>query len=676
MRKIITIALSLLVVSSVFGQRANQVAPGQLNEKATYDAKLQQILKDSEVRMPEAVDVVPLDYKGKAALKTSAVTPIAIGRASNVYSHLRQEQNNIYADNDLNMIMYIHRQDVAIHGGGGSANGKLRYDISIDGGVTWVSDLGILNATYTRPARYPNITGYNADSSNTDPLSSNYFYCAPTLDQSPDWDGHVTGYGSVVNSGTLSNTENYDFAGQNTLLPGGLTEGMPGEFWAVDAAYNTGDFIFVHKGVYNDNTTDVDWTRKDTLDPPHNLSTGSAAIVGPNIAFSPDGMTGYVVWLGDLIGGNDSVLSPCYYKSTDGGATWDSVPTEINMNANPWVADTLQSFWINIDTLTGDTIPAGSGKATTGFDFDVTVDANGNLHVGVVVGNGPVDAAYSISSGIVKFMADVYTPDGGSTWDVSYMGPVLAFRGEFGVPDDQGNLLSMDNVCQVSRNDDGTRIFFSWVDSDTTVIGFGESANLAPNLRIASKRITDNTQTCWKRISDGDAIWDGKILFPQMAPEVITAASGNRHYLPIVYFEMLNNDQLGATQFQYIGNDAQILESEYVDPTTLNLAFNSPSCYPVFTGTNPIDQAQVSLTSFPNPTSGDATVRIDLVNNTNIDLDLVNMMGRKVMDVAAGSFNAGRHDLHLNTADLANGVYFYTLRAGDKVYTNKLVVSK
>jgi hypothetical protein len=326
--------------------------------------------------------------------------------------------------------------------------------------------------------------------------------------------------------------------------------------------------------------------------------------------------------------------------------------------------------------MTGDTTPAGNGIPTTGFDFDVTVDADGNLHVGVVIGNSVDGVAYSISSGIVKFMADVFTPDGGTTWDVDYLAPVLAFRGEFGVPDSDGNLLSMDNVCQASRTSDGTRLFFSWVDSDTSVIGFGESDNLAPNLRIVSKRITDNTRTCWKRISDGDVVWDGKILFPQMAPEVITAASGNRHYLPIVYLEMLANDQLKQTQFHYLGNDAQILESEYTTGSSLNLSFDSPTCYPVFTGGTNVEPAQVNLTSFPNPTSGDATVRIDLVNNTDIDLDLVNMMGRKIMDVAHGSYNAGRHDLHVSTADLANGVYFYTLRAGEKTYTNKLVVTK
>ncbi|MCB9235731.1 MAG: T9SS type A sorting domain-containing protein [Bacteroidia bacterium] len=685
LRKITIAALTALVATFGYAQKPNVASKSQLTKKATYDVKLRQILKDVDGELVGARQVAPLDHSaaGQTALKaTAGINPIKIGRASNVYSHLRQEQNNVYADNSLGdgMVVYLHRHDVTIWGGGASANGKLRYDISIDGGNSFSSDVGVLNSTYTRPARYPNVTGHNPNGE-TSAVDTKLFYCAPTLDNQPDWDGHVTGYGAVQTSGSPTYTEHYGLLGQNTLLPGGLTRSDDNTFWAVDAAYSgNGDSIYVYKGTYSNN--DVSWGRSHALAPNHYTgnNNGSPVMVGPNMEFSPDGTVGWIAWLGDLVGGHDSLLSPCFIKSTDGGVTWgDTSAYEVDLRNIPWIYDSLTSFWVNIDSVTGDTVPAGSGNPTCGFDFDLTVDNNGNPHLVVIIGNGTSPGgdppAYSIFSGINKFIADIYSSDGGTTWDATYLAPILTFRGEFGTPDDQGALLNMDNVCQASRTPDGTRIFFSWVDSDTSVIGFGESDNLAPNLRIASKRITDGKQTCWKRITDGDQIWDGKIMYPMMSPEVLSATSGNRHYLPLVYFNMVNNDQLGPTEFLYIGNDAQILESDYMDPATLNLQFGA-ECSPVFVGNLDPIPAGIGFTSFPNPTSGDATVRFNLEKQSDIEIDLLNLYGQKIMDVAQGTFAQGRHDILVNTSSLSDGVYFYSLRVGDKLYSNKMVVTK
>ena len=76
--------------------------------------------------------------------------------------------------------------------------------------------------------------------------------------------------------------------------------------------------------------------------------------------------------------------------------------------------------------------------------------------MGVVVGSG--GAGYTIRSGLAKFLADVHSTDGGTTWDITYMGSVLAFRGDFGTPSPtDGSLLSMDNTVQASRDADGSQ---------------------------------------------------------------------------------------------------------------------------------------------------------------------------------------------------------------------------
>ena len=75
-------------------------------------------------------------------VNAQTVLPVAMGRASNAYSAVTTEQNQVYANDANDQVVFIHRQDVSVWGGGGNASGKLRYDISTDGGATFSNDIG------------------------------------------------------------------------------------------------------------------------------------------------------------------------------------------------------------------------------------------------------------------------------------------------------------------------------------------------------------------------------------------------------------------------------------------------------------------------------------------------------------------------------------------------------
>ena len=131
------------------------------------------------------------------------------------------------------------------------------------------------------------------------------------------------------------------------------------------------------------------------------------------------------------------------------------------------------------------------------------------------------------------------------------------------------NLISQYNYTQVSRSEEGTRIFYSWVDSDT--IDYG-GVNSAPNLFIAGLRISDGVMAAPKNITGGDSLWEGKALYPTMAPTVLT--SGTTYKLPIVVSSMLTNDQWQPTKYSYFGNDAFINESEFCTGDACNAKGN------------------------------------------------------------------------------------------------------
>ena len=672
-----TLAFLLVFLSgAAMAQQVNNVAnTSRIKHKDTYQPKLDMILKgQDEPEMLSSVPVAPLNAPSAKAAGTQAVSPVALGRASNAFTYLRGEQNQMWASNALNLVTMIHRQDVTIWGGGGTANGKFRYDLSTDGGASFTNDIGALQTFYINYGRYPNISGYNP-AGNSNPFAAFLPYTSPT-NRFPiaGWLGHVYGL-SDVTTGAPTSTEQYLFDSDPTLLPGGLCEGLPGEFWSVEFQYdgtNITNNVSVYKSVYNAINVDLDVTRHVDIGMNANLAFDGTAnnSVGPNIAFSPDGMNGWIGYLGDVTGGSDSVLSPVFIKSTDGGATWGT-PVEVDLRTIAWVKDSLQSFWI--DSLGG---PAGDGRPTCGFDYDLTVDANGNPHMAVLIGHGstPGNApGYSIYSGLEKIMADVYSTDGGSTWDVHFIGYIFTMRGEFGTPDPgDGSLLTMDNFCQVSRSESGQRIYYSWLDSDTSVIGFGESANLAPNLRIAGFRITDGFATCVKWVTDGDILWDGNILYANMAPTVLDKPNGYT-VLPIAFMNMLVNDQAASCQSHYLGNDSYFHETEFVDQAVAGV--QNP-CFPVAKDVAVSASSNDYIRAYPNPAQDQANFKVNLGERGDIEITLVSMLGQKVAEIAKGNYAAGTYDFTVNTNELAPGIYLYSLKTANRVLSEKLTVVK
>ncbi len=678
MKKFTTLALAGLVATSVFGQQpAKQkfvASPEQINATA-QNVKNQMIFHDVENTSIVRAVTLPIGPVVSPNGKVAAVNPIIMGSSSNAFTILRQEQNQVFANDDLDAVGFTHRNNAAVYGG---SSGNLRYDLSIDGGTTFTNDIGPVNPTLSLPSRYPQGMLYNP-AGNTNPLAAYHVNFSPTLGN-PTWDGVFNGVSLLTQGAPVNPTEHYDFQGTGTLLAGGLCEGLPGEFWSVDGKYNgsnqTGP-ITIFKGVFA--AGDVTWTNTLSLAPNNDLTfDGNPKMIGPNISFSPDGSVGWIAFLGDIVGGVDSVYSPCFSKTTDNGATW-STTVEYDLNTLAWVKDSLQSLWT--DSLGN---PAADGIASGAFDYDFTVDGDGNPHMAVVICNHAT-TGYSVGSGTAKFMADVYSPDGGATWNVAYISPVLTFRTQaFG---GTATTVTMDNNTQIARSQDGQYIFFAWSDSDTALvtgnqngIGFGVSDNEAPNLRISALNTADWTQSYPKLVTDGDLIWEGRALFPTMAPTVLSDGAGC-FKLPIVLADMPANEPVDPTFFHYFGNDATICSSTLCDPGQMTLAWDAFA----FSGASPVcavgvknnvESNVVLGNAYPNPTANNAVITFELPTAGTITIDMVNMFGQQVAVLANGEYNSGAHKVVVNTEKLAAGVYFYSLRTNDQVLSKRLVVSK
>ena len=91
--------------------------------------------RSSEMYTASHADGIP--YKTSAHKQSSAV---AIGTAPNVYGAGFGPKTNIWADEDLNTIAFIHRSDYSSNGD--NSSGSLRFDYSTNGGSTWTSNAG------------------------------------------------------------------------------------------------------------------------------------------------------------------------------------------------------------------------------------------------------------------------------------------------------------------------------------------------------------------------------------------------------------------------------------------------------------------------------------------------------------------------------------------------------
>jgi hypothetical protein len=80
------------------------------------------------------------------------------------------------------------------------------------------------------------------------------------------------------------------------------------------------------------------------------------------------------------------------------------------------------------------------------------------------------------------------------------------------------------------------------------------------------------------------------------------------------------------------------------------------------------------FTIYPNPFAGVTTFSINLKKSTQVNLLVIDRLGRQVETVLDESLARGDHSITWNTEGLLSGIYFYRLTAGNHSSTGKLVV--
>ncbi len=617
--------------------------------------------KQATVTQQKPMDFTPFipPYKG-----TNVVTVIDLGTSANAYGYgyAGGQKSLVAAVPELNIVTNFHR----LGGAAGGTGNQLGYDISLDGGLNFTNQIQAYAATATvENPRYPNHGLFNPEG-NTDINNVYLSFFAPTLDGSnSNWGGYGYGVVKVSDPSVKTKHNSTSVPPIYQYIPDGYEVTRQGKAFAVDINQNwtSGSVVYqgsllINKGIWDGTDNDFVFTQ-ELLDAPVAPNVVRPADV--KVAFAEDGMTGYITLITDNSSVNVISESPGYYpvvfKTTNGGETW-SEGIGIQLGGPAGLSGIVNDLLTDdqIAALYNPPLPARTEiPYTTAFDHDIVVDANGNLHIGVVIGVvGNND--YSIVSAEYMFAAyDIYTTDGGTTWHAVKLGNIRKFRGTW------PSNYSEDNRIQISASPDRNTIFVLWLDTDLEAA----EDNTRPN--IFARGIRPNQWgTADLTCENGNPVANNVTLFsPGMWQATFHAVSAkslfadNKYTIPITYQPIDPSIDPGLpVQFKYITNFF------YTDNDFCVVGNNEIAA---------IDALQVSQ-NFPNPFSGITNVNITLNKGSQVKMEVYNLTGQKVLSHNFGYRPTGQHTLNLNADQLPTGVYFYTVEANNQKVTRKMIV--
>ncbi len=583
------------------------------------------------------------------------VNPIAIGQSGNAFGFAFFRTTYLWADNNINSVSFIHRMIIP------PGTGYLAYDISKDGGLNWENNVQAYDPTLPDgyDGRYPQGALYNP-AGNTDPDNAYFHYFAPTLDGSntgsgTNWGGYAYGVKQLADGSTPTQHNKTSTPPYYQYLPSAFTITQAGEAWMVDqnsigdpSTYNYQGTLIVGRGIWEPDLSDFNYNF-DLLELIANPDDGINDI---KIAFSPDGLTGYICVMTNL----PDVLPytsyhPVLLKTTDGGDTW-SDPIEVQLGGEDGLEEVQQFITDEVLIAFFDPEPVPPRDEIDyymGYECDLSVDAWGNPHiVGLVCIADNEEGVIYTSEGLIA-MFHIWSDDQGQTWRSFNLSNIKRFQAEFGASDAP---ITQYNRPQVATTMDGAIVFFSWIDTENPDI----EDNSQPDIFFREYLPTlDQHGDAAENVTFlSAAMWNA--FFGCMSHYVFSEVTESSYTctIPFVYEEMTNNDPLLPVQFYYI--------PDFVKSYTIT-GIKDNHELPAIVSQN-----------FPNPFSSNTFIKIHLLQDAHITVEIYNLTGSLVRTTDIGNLAKGMHDLEIDANGLSRGIYFYSVNTGAGKVTKKMIV--
>lgn len=80
--------------------------------------------------------------------------------------------------------------------------------------------------------------------------------------------------------------------------------------------------------------------------------------------------------------------------------------------------------------------------------------------------------------------------------------------------------------------------------------------------------------------------------------------------------------------------------------------------------------------NYPNPFNPTTNIAFQLAERAAVNLSVFDLFGREVATLVNETRDAGSYDITFSGDDLASGIYFYQMKAGNQILTRKMVLTK
>lgn len=586
------------------------------------------------------------------------INPVAIGQAGNAYGFAYTRNTFLWADQNINSITFIHRM------GATPGTGYLSYDISKNGGMDWSTNIQTYDPTLPDAynGRYPQGGIYNPPG-NTDPDQAYFHYFAPTLDGSNtggvnNWGGYAYGVKKLAEGSAPTQTNRPTVPPFYQCLPAGFTITQTGEAWMVDestignsSGYTyAGDLIIGH-GVWDPDMEDFSYTYERmelAIDPDDDFNDWK-------IAFSPDGQIGWILCLTNLIDNLPYTgYHPVLFRSTDAGESWEG-PFEVQLGGEyglPAVQEFISDENLAVYYDPEPVPPREEVDYGFGYEGDLSVDAWGNPHfIGVVMIADNTQGLIYPAEGYMA-MFHVWSEDMGENWQAFNLCNNKRWDAVFTTS--TGDEMDMYPRPQVATTQDGSIVFFSWLDTEDPNIDDNSQPDIFfreyfPTTGMHGDSIINVTTL-------SAAMWNA--YYGCMSHYVFAEVTGDQYTctIPFVYEEMTNRDPSLPVQFYYIPDFTRTYTVTGIDelekPSGLEVSQN-----------------------YPNPVNSYTTISINTPYASVLKLEIFNIAGARVYAEDLGC-HLGPQEFTVSPWRLSPGIYFYKISSEFESVTRKMVISQ
>lgn len=138
-----------------------------------------------------------------------------------------------------------------------------------------------------------------------------------------------------------------------------------------------------------------------------------------------------------------------------------------------------------------------------------------------------------------------------------------------------------------------------------------------------------------------------------------------------VYFKSIDDGDSDISTIRYgvnqFGNDNWFNAYEFTPAIRLN--FN------ISLAVNDIDQMLNDVVLYPNPAVDFVEILFSTKSNEQVSIKVYDMSGKQILNKEIGQMPSGEQKLHLDLNGLNTGMYFYELKQGEAIITDKFIVN-